>query len=62
MFMAISMYQVKGWNGKTWEYIGFKYLDSDDSKDKKEKVLYELQKEYPKLTAFNISNFFNVYL
>lgn len=55
-----TSYNIKGWNGKKWEYLGMGYFNYNDTEIQKEKEITRLKKKYGDY-YFNISNFFNVY-
>lgn len=57
----LKSYDVKGWDGKNWHYLGKKYLNAYDTQEQKLQVIKALKKEFGSKYSFNISNFFNVY-
>lgn len=59
--LELKSYDVKGWDGKNWHYLGKKYLSAYDTQEQKMQVIKELKKEFGNY-SFNISNFFNVYI
>ena len=61
MNTQLSSYDVKGWDGKNWHYLGKKYLNAYDTQEQKLQVIQALKKEFGSKYSFNISNFFNVY-
>lgn len=54
-------YNIKIFNGSSWDYLGTEYLNPHDDDKKKDKEIERIKKKYNVSGYLNISNFFDIY-